>query len=86
MTLKELYEANVDVRESQIPIEWKESFNQFMFGQTCQVETNEDGTIKEFIYYACDFRMWYFQNKEVIERDIKINEICKKDDSYTSQN
>lgn len=86
MTLKELYEANVDVRESQIPIEWKESFNQFMFGQTCQAETNEDGTIKEFIYYACDFRMWYFQNKEVIERDIKINEICKKDDSYTSQN
>ena len=27
MTLKELYEANIDVKESQIPKEWKESFD-----------------------------------------------------------
>ncbi len=77
MNLKELYEANVDVRESQIPQEWKESFNKFIFGSTCTAEINEDGSIKEFIYYACDFRGWYFQNKEAIERDIKINDIIK---------
>lgn len=75
MTLKEIYEANIDIKESQIPEEWKESFNKFMFGSTCLAETNEDGTVKEFIYYACDFRSWYFQNQEAIERDIKINQI-----------
>jgi hypothetical protein len=76
-TLKELYNANLDVRDSDIPVEWKESFSRFMFGSTCQAETNEDGTIKEFIYYACDFRGWYFQNKEAIERDIKIDKVLK---------
>jgi hypothetical protein len=83
MNLKELYEANVDVRESQIPVEWRESFFKFMMGSTCSAETNEDGSVKEFIYYACDFRGWYFQNKEAIERDIKIDEICKEENSYS---
>jgi len=77
MTLKELYDANVDVRESQIPIEWRESFFKFMFGSTCSAEVDDDGNIKEHIYYACDFRGWYFKNKESIERDIKINNIIK---------
>ena len=86
MNLKELYEANVDVRESQIPVEWRESFFKFMMGSTCSAETNEDGSVKEFIYYACDFRGWYFQNKEAIERDIKIDEVCKKEDSYMNKN
>ena len=73
--LKQVYESGRDVRDSDIPQIWKESFNQFMMGQTCQAETNEDGTVKEFIYYACDFRMWYLQNKEAIERDIKIDQV-----------
>ena len=77
MTLKELYDANVDVRESQIPTEWKESFCKFMFGSACSAEVDEDGNIKEYIYYACDFRGWYFQNQQVIERDIKIDNIVK---------
>jgi hypothetical protein len=77
MTLKELYEADVDVKESQIPIEWRESFFKFMLGSTCTAEVNEDGTVKEFIYYACDFRAWYFQNQQAIERDIKINDVVK---------
>ena len=75
--LKQVYEAGRDVRDSDIPQIWKESFGNFMMGQTCQAETNEDGSVKEFIYYACDFRMWYFQNKEAIERDIKINQVIK---------
>ena len=77
MTLKELYDANVDVRESQIPTEWRENFFKFMMGSTCSAEVDEAGNIKEYIYYACDFRGWYFQNKESIERDIKIDNIIK---------
>lgn len=78
MTLKEIYDANIDVKESQIPTEWRESFFKFIMGSTCQAETNEDGTVKDYIYYACDFRAWYFQNQKAIERDIKINEINGK--------
>lgn len=77
MNLKELYESNVDVKDSQIPEEWKESFNQFIFGQTCQAEMNEDGTVKDFIYYSHDFRFWYHQNQEAIEREIKIENVLK---------
>jgi hypothetical protein len=44
-------------------------------GQTCQAETNEDGSVKEFIYYSHDFRRWYHMNKQAIERDIKIDQI-----------
>lgn len=77
MNLKQLYESNVDVRDSQIPEEWKESFNQFIFGQTCQAEMNEDGTVKEFIYYSQDFRIWYHQNQDAIERNIKIENVLK---------
>ena len=73
--LKEIFEENRDVRESEIPDIWKESFTKFMFGSTCCAETNEDGSIKEFIYYACDFRSWYYQNQKAIERDIQINKI-----------
>jgi hypothetical protein len=75
--LKQVYESGRDVRDSDIPQIWKESFGNFMMGQTCQAETNEDGSVKEFIYYACDFRVWYFQNKEAIERDIKIDQVIK---------
>lgn len=75
MNLKELYEANVDVKESQIPSEWRESFFNFIMGSTCSAELNEDGSVKDYIYYACDFRAWYHQNQEAIERDIKINDI-----------
>jgi len=78
MTLKEIYEENRDIRESEIPKQWMDSFNRFMFGSTCSAETNEDGSVKEFIYYACDFRMWYSQNKAAIERDIKIEEALNK--------
>jgi hypothetical protein len=73
--LKEIFEENRDIRESEIPDIWKESFNQFMFGSTCCAEYNEDGSFKEFIYYACDFRSWYYQNQKAIERDIQINKI-----------
>lgn len=79
MDLKELYDRNTNVKESEIPKEWKESFNRFMFGQTCLLyrfaDTNTDGSVKEFIYYSHDFRRWYQMNQSQIERDLKINNI-----------
>jgi hypothetical protein len=75
MTLKDIYDSGENVRESLIPIYWKESFYQFIFGSACLVDTNEDGSVKEFIYYAYDFRRWYLLNKKEIERYLKINEI-----------
>ena len=76
-SLKEIFEEKRDIKESEIPDIWKESFNLFMFGQTCCAETNEDGSIKEFIYYASDFRSWYYQNQKAIERDIQINKLLE---------
>lgn len=76
MNLKELYESGKDVRDSQIPENWKDSFNKFIFGQTCYMEKNKNGE-KEFVYYSHDFRYWYHQNQEAIERDLIINEVLK---------
>ena len=77
VNLRQVYAEGRDVRDSDIPQEWKESFNRFMMGQTCQAETNEDGSVKEFIYYVWDFRAWYHENQEAIERDIKIDQVIK---------
>lgn len=78
--LKEIYDSDQDVKEGLIPEEWQESFNRFMWGQTCYINENPDGT-KTFLYFARDFRRWYHQNKEQIEkqieRDNKIESILK---------
>lgn len=73
MTLQQLYYTNRDIRDSEIPDEWKESFYKFMYGKT---HTSDifDG-VEEYVYYASDFRSWYFNNRTSIERDIKISEI-----------
>lgn len=78
MTLKDLYDSGKDVRDSQIPEEWKDSFNNFIWGSTCYMEENEFGE-KEFVYYSHDFRHWYHQNKEAIERDLTINKVLKSE-------
>jgi hypothetical protein len=80
MNLKELYESGEDVRECQIPIEWRESFNHFIMGQTCYLVEKSDGSgEKEFVFFSHDFRFWYHQNQASIERDIKL------DDTLNSQ-
>ena len=84
MNLKEVLESKRDVRDSDIPNEWKESFNQFMMGQTCQAETNEDGSIKEFIYYFHDFSRWYYIHQQTIERDIKIGNILENGETHNN--
>jgi len=75
--LKQVYDSGRNVRDSDIPQMWKESFGDFMMGQTCQAEMNEDGSVKEFIYYSHDFRRWYHMNQSAIERDIKIDQVIK---------
>jgi len=72
--LRQVYDEGRDVRDSDIPQEWKESWFQFIMGQTCTVETNENGE-REFVYYSHDFRRWYHMNQKAIERDIKIDQI-----------
>jgi hypothetical protein len=75
MNLKEIYDSGEDVRDSQIPKKWKKSFENFMFGQGCLADLNEDGTIKEYIYFASDFRTWYYRNEKEILREINIDNI-----------
>ena len=76
VNLKQVYVEGRDVRDSDIPQIWKESFFKFMMNQACKAETNEDGTA-ELIYYSHDFRRWYHMNKQAIERDIKIDQVIK---------
>lgn len=76
MNLKEIYDANIDVRESYIPENWKGSFFRFMTGSTCLMGEKLDGSgEREFIYYSHDFRSWYHQNQTAIERELKINQV-----------
>jgi hypothetical protein len=75
-TLKELYDANVDVRDSYIPEHWKQSFDRFICGQGCIMEDKLDGSgEKEFVYFASDFRRWYYQNQVSIDREHNIKKI-----------
>lgn len=71
MKLKELYESGKDIKESQIPKEWLDSFLKFMFGSTCYKEGDD------FVYFSHDFRRWYHRNQIEIERDDKINSVLK---------
>jgi len=75
-TLKELFDANVDVRDSFIPEHWRESFDKFIYGQSCTMQDKLDGSgEKEFVYFSTDFRRWYYQNQTAIERELKINNL-----------
>lgn len=76
MNLRQVYAEGRDVRDSDIPEFWKESWHNFIMGSTCLVGDKLDGSgEKEFIYYSHDFRRWYHQNQKAIERDIKINKL-----------
>jgi hypothetical protein len=72
--LKELYDSGVDIKDSDIPDKWKESFNNFIFGQTCMIDIDGDGN-RQFLYYSWDFKTWYHLNQKEIERDINIDTV-----------
>jgi hypothetical protein len=73
-TLTQLYLEKKDVRDSDIPEYWKQSFEEFMFGQTCAIEHLEDGSV-QFVTYYSDFAIWYEQNQIQIKRHETINKI-----------
>ncbi|NBP58803.1 hypothetical protein EBU71_20115 [bacterium] len=74
MKLVQIYAEGRDIKDSEIPDEWRESWNKFIMGQTCMIETNEEG-VRETVYYSHDFRKWYHMNQTAIERDSRINDI-----------
>jgi len=74
MKLVQIYAEGRDIKDSEIPDEWRESWNKFIMGQTCMIETNEEG-VRETVYYSNDFRRWYHMNQTAIERDSRINDI-----------
>lgn len=71
MTLTELYNRKQDVRQSEIPKEWEDKFNKFIFGQTCGIDTKTG----ESIYWYSDFAQWYRVNEKQIKRLEKIDEL-----------
>ncbi len=78
--LTEIYNNTSDVRESEIPKEFYNSFEKFMFGSTCYMDDSSGEN--EFIYFISDFKRWYRQNENEIllyeqrqERDNKINKL-----------
>lgn len=81
MTLTEIYKERRDIRDSEIPNKWKESFEKFMYGQT-HTSNIFDGK-EEYVYYASDFSIWYNRNRLAIERDDKIEEIMNAIENCT---
>jgi hypothetical protein len=71
MILTELINKRQDVKFSDIPLEWVDSFNKFMYGQTCYKDTDTN----EFMAYYTDYARWYYANKSIILREEKIDQI-----------
>lgn len=68
-TLTDLLNSNELIKESDIPEKFRKSFNEFMYGQTCQFENGE------FLHYHWDFSRWYYINEQEIKRFEKLNEL-----------
>lgn len=71
-SINKLLSDKKDVKFSDIPLEWQDSFRKFMFGST--IYGDENGN--HMAYYH-DFVGWYMNNKREIDREIKINNILK---------
>ena len=71
MILTELINKRENIKFSDIPLEWRESFNRFMYGQTYykDIDTGED------MAYYTDYARWYYANKSKIVREEKIDQI-----------
>lgn len=70
--ISELVINRKDVKFNDIPSDWKDSFNLFMFGQT--IYGDDEGN---FIAYYHDFMRWYWQNQTELDRDNKIDDILE---------
>jgi hypothetical protein len=72
MNIHKLISDKKDVKYNDIPLEWRDSFQRFMLGQT--IYGDDEGN---YIAYYHDFLRWYYENKKVLDRDIKIDSILE---------
>lgn len=72
MDIHKLISDKKDVKYNDIPLEWRDSFQRFMLGQT--IYGDDEGN---YIAYYHDFLRWYYENKKVLDRDIKIDSILE---------
>jgi hypothetical protein len=68
--ISKLVKDKKDVKLNDIPLEWKDSFDRFMFGQT--IYGDDEGN---YIVFYHDFIRWYYENQKELDREIKINSI-----------
>ena len=69
-SISELVKNKKDVKFNDIPLEWRDSFDMFMFGSTFY----RDDEGYDIAYYH-DFIRWYYENQKELDREIKINNI-----------
>jgi len=70
MYISKLVNDKKDVKFNDIPLDWRDSFQKFMFGST--IYSDDEGN---YIVYYHDFIKWYYENKKELDREIKINNI-----------
>jgi hypothetical protein len=73
MNISKLVKNKKDVKFNEIPLEWRDSFNSYMFGST--IYNDDQGN---FIAYYHDFIRWYYENQKELDREMKINDILDK--------
>lgn len=71
MILTQLIKEGKDIRFSDIPDGWRDSFDRFMYGQTMYIDTDTN----EHMAYFTDYARWYFKNENQIVREEKIDQI-----------
>jgi hypothetical protein len=70
MNISKLVNDKKDVKFNDIPLEWRDSFNSYMFGSTIYSDNQGNS-----IAYYNDFIRWYYENQKELDREIKINDI-----------
>jgi hypothetical protein len=73
--ISKLVNDKKDVKFNDIPLEWRDSFDRFMFGSTFY----RDDENNDVAYYH-DFIRWYYENQKELNREIKINDILDKNE------
>lgn len=73
--ISKLVSDRKDVKFNDIPLEWKDSFDRFMFGST--IYGDDEGN---YIAYYHDFIRWYYENQKELDREIKIDNILDKNE------
>ncbi len=83
-TLKELFDANVDVRISYIPDEWKANILKYAterngkhMNSTCLYGYDFGEKGDDRFMFSYEYKRWYLLNEVVIKRETKIESLLK---------